>query len=404
MDIASIVAQLGQATTADSRELDRICEAAAGVLLDAGVEPPFDVRSADFVADPWLICADRYWRRRFLAEPTVEVAAACASWLAGHADAPSRREITEKWALGYAFITKDNVESREDLGPATGRIVEQFQGSADICFFATLYHAGKLRANFWFDELYQFLESSLLALASEQYRDDPLVIGLRAFAAFGSRAITVEYATSLLDSAWSASPRSRHVVDVCLNALWAAAPFDDQGERLRQHAVEAVAEYPRDHIFRFRLATGQRMCGRYEEAMNSIDAALRLLPAIGSRVSHKLLQEQYLRERDVIKDSQERATFAARQQERWRDQETANRDLRRTLQTSAIRAVELVTVFTAAIAFAVGSLQITLGGTLTLRDRVWLLVTFGAGLLLFSLAILAGTWIITGRHRAPTDT
>ncbi|WP_322762386.1 hypothetical protein [Frankia sp. Cr2] len=398
MDITSIVAQLSQAPTADSRELDRRCESVASTLFDAGVEPPFDVASADFVADPWLICADRYWRRRFLQEPTVAVAAQCARWLGEHAAGPHRGDITEKWSLGYAFITKETVESREDLTLATGRIIERFQGSSDICCFATLYHAGKLRANFWFDELYQFLDASLLAVAADRHRRDPLFISLRAFAAFGSRTITTEYATELLDQAWTASPRSRHVVDVCLNALWAASPFDDQGEQLRQHAAEAVAEYPDDHIFHFRLATGQRMCGRYDEALRNIDSALRLLPAIGSRVSHKLLQEQYLHEREMIKEGRQRANWASEQQDRWRQQEEANQDLRHTLATSAVRAIELVTIFTAAIAFTVGSLQITLSGSLTLHDRMWLLVTLGAGLLLFALVIIAGTWVISGRR------
>ncbi|SBW21607.1 hypothetical protein FDG2_2057 [Candidatus Protofrankia californiensis] len=401
MDIAEITAVLRQASTVDSRERDRVCEAAAAVLIDAGVEPPFDVPTSDFAADPWLICADRYWRRRFLDAPAVEVAARCARWLADHAHTDHVTDIAEKWSLGYAFITKDTVESREDLTVATGRIIEQFQGSADICYFATVYHAGKLRANFWFDELHQFLESSLLAVAAGPHRADPLFVALRAFAGFGSRALTAEYASELLDQAWTASSRSRGVIDVCLNALWAASPFDAQGEQLRQHATEAVTEYPGDHLFRFRLATGQRMCESYDEALDSIDAALRLLPAIGSRVSHKLLQEQYMRERDMIQEGRQRARVAADQQRRWQQQDEANHELQHTLQTSAIRAVELVAVFTAAIAFAVGSLQVTLTGTLGLGDRIVLLAALGGGLLLFALLIIAGTWIITGRRRAP---
>jgi hypothetical protein len=399
MDVASINTRLGQATSADSRELDRVCEDVASELIDANIEPPFRVPSTDFVTDPWLICADRYWRRRFLREPTVEVAARCARWLYDHTDPPIRPDIIEKWSLGYAFITKDTVESRHDLTLATGRIVETFQGSTDICDFATLYHAGKLRANFWFDELHRFLESSLLAVAAGHHRDDPLFTGLRAFAAFGTRTITTSHALDLLDTAWSAVPRSRAVVDVCLNALWAAPPFPGQGEQLRQRATDAVAEYPDDHLFRFRLASGQRMCGDYTDALATIDTALRLLPAVGARISHKLLQEQYLRERDMIQEGLQRAAWTSEQQTRWHDQDTANRDLRRTLQTSAIRAMELVTVFTAAIAFAVGSLQITLTGAVGFRDRALLLTILGAGLLLFALLIIVGTWVITGRHQ-----
>ena len=398
MDVASINARLGRAAAADSRELDRVCETVAAELIDANTEPPFPIPSADFTIDPWLICADRYWRRRFLAEPTVEVAARCARWLLDHAEALIRPAIIEKWALGYAFITRDNVESRHDLTLATGRIVETYQGSVDICSFATLYHAGKLRADFAFDELHQFLESSLLAVAAGSHRDDPLFTSLRGFAALGTRTITTDYALELLDEAWNSAPRSRAVVDVCLHALWAAPPFPGQGEQLRRRAAEGVAEHPGDHLFEFRLASGQRMCGQYTEALVSIDAALRLLPTIGSRISHFLLQEQYLRERELIQEGLHRAALASEQNTRWRDQEAANRDLRRTLETSAVRAVELVAVFTAAIAFAVGSLQVTLTGALSFGARALLLAILGGGLLLFALLIIAGTWIITGRH------
>ncbi|MCM3922798.1 hypothetical protein ND748_14150 [Frankia sp. AiPs1] len=399
MDVASINARLGQAASTDSRELDRVCEDLAAELVDADLEPPFQIPSADFVTDAWLICADRYWRRRFLREPTVEIAARCARWLYDHTEPPIRPDIIDKWSLGYAFITKDTVESRHDLTLATGRIVEASQGSADICYFATLYHAGKLRANFWFDELHQFLESALLAVAAGRHRGDPLYTALRAFAAFGSRTITTSHALDLLGAAWNALPRSRAVVDVCLGALAAAPRFPDRGEQLHRHATDAVAEYPDDHLFRFRLASGQRMCGDYADALDTIDTALRLLPAIGTRISHDRLQEQYLRERDVIEKGLDLAELSASQQTRWHAQDAANRDLRRTLQTSAIRAVELVTVFTAAVAFAVGSLPITLTGNLTFRDRALLLTILGAGLLLFAFVIIAGTWIITGRHQ-----
>ncbi|CAO5153172.1 Tetratricopeptide repeat protein [Frankia sp. AiPs1] len=404
MDVASINARLGQAASVDSRELDRVCEQVAAELIDADLEPPFRIPSADFVTDAWLICADRYWRRRFLREPTVEVAARCARWLHDHTEPQVRPDIIEKWTLGYAFITKGTVESRHDLTLATGRIVEAARGSADLCYFATLYHAGKLRANFSFDELRQFLESSLLAVAAGQHRDDPLFTSLRAFGAFGSRTITTGHALELLDSAWGANPRSRAVVDVCLHALAAAPRFPGRGEKLRQHAVDAVEEFPQDHLFRFRLASGQRMCGDYTEALDSIDNALRLLPAIGTRISHELLQEQYLRERDVIEKGLDLAELAASQQTRWRTQEAANRELRRTLQTSAVRAVELVTVFTAAVAFVVGSLPITLTGNLGFRDRALLLAILGGGLLLFAFVIIAGTWIITGRYHPDSDT
>lgn len=395
MDDNTISEELTRAASADSRELDRTCELVAAALIEQGVEPPFEIRSADFSADPYLICADRYWFRRFHHLPSVRTAAECARWLHTHITAEHRAAIEQKWALGYAFVTKDTVESRSELAEATEQIVSDDHAAGDTAFFATLYHAGKLRSNFSFDELHQFLESSLLAMAAGAHRQDPIFVALEAFAAFGSRTITTEHAITRLNLAWSSPARTRHVVDVAVNALSASAPFAAQGDMLRQHAQEAVDLYPDSDIFHFRLATGEHMCGEHDAALASIDTALRLLPAIGNRGSHKLLQEQYIAKRDAIQEGRLRAIWAADQQRRWEHQETANTELRATLQSSAIRAVELVTIFTAAIAFAVGSIQVTLNGTLALHDRIWLVATLGIGLIIFALLIIGGTWFIT---------
>jgi len=408
MDDASIVATLRQAATSDSRELDRICESVAARLMDAGTEPAFEVRTADFDGDPFLICADRYWRLRFLALPNVLTAGDCARWLGEHVAAEARAEVEQKWSLGYAFITRDNVESRHELDVATGQIIERYEGSVDTAFFAALYHAGKLRANLWWDELYQFLESAPLAVAVGRRRDQPVFTALRSAAAFGSRSITVEYATELLESAWTAPDRTRGVVDLCVQAIWASPPFDGQGELLRLRAREAVAEYPRDAVLRFRLAKGERLSGHHDAALEAIDTALRLLRAIGTRGSHETLQNQFLYERDVILEDQRRTQRYlemehryAEMERRWEAQEATLAELRQTMRSATVRAVELVAVFTAAIAFSVGALQVSLSGEMPLGDRVWLIAALGAGLVLFALLVVGGTWLIAGTHRDP---
>lgn len=127
-----------------------------------------------------------------------------------------------------------------------------------------------------------------------------------------------------------------------------------------------------------------------------------MLPAVGGRISHELLQQQYLTKREAILEGRLRAQWAAEQQHRWETQEQANAAIRETVQSSTVRAVELVAIFTAAIAFAVGSLQVTLNGTLRLRDRMWLLTGLGIGLALFALLTIGGTWLITG-HRTHSE-
>ncbi|MET8505560.1 hypothetical protein ABZV60_12995 [Streptomyces sp. NPDC004787] len=391
-----LVAPLAAAVGAEAAELGRVAEEVALAYHESGQEPDFEVRTADFATDPFFVCADRYWRRRFADSPSAHTALACARWIAAHTTPGCRSAVREQWTLGNGFINRAHIEPREQLDDAA-RAVTGDPGAADLALTVLLYHAGKLRANFAFDELNAVLTTSALAVAAGRHRDDPVVLALRTFAAFGSRALTTEHARDLLERAWSAPQRSRHVVDVCLNGLAFSVPFDGQGELLRRLAQEAVDAHPENHMFRFRLATAHHLCADHDEALAHVDAALALLADHGT-FSRDLLLEQYLVKRDAIQEARLRAAREAEHEARWRRQEAANADLERAMHRSSVRAVELVAVFTSAIAFAVGSLQVTLSGTLKLRDRLWLLTALGAGLSLFALLIVGGTWLITRRR------
>lgn len=402
MEANSIVAPLRQVATEDSRELERVCEEVAVSLLDAGVEPPFRLMNANFASDPFLICADRYWRLRFLARPSVRTAAECARWLYEHAPAePFRTEVEEKWALGYAFITRATEDSPAELNEASGDLVGAAGGSADIAdiaYFTTLYHAGKLRSSRRFDELHGFLESSLLALAVGPHRSAPLFTALRAFAACGSRRLTAEHAADLLDHAWYSPQRTFHTVDVCLNALAAATPFPGQGELLRDRAREAATEWPEHHLFVFRLAAGLHLCREHDAALEAIDLALALLPAMGARVSVEQFQEQYLARRELILEGRQRAVEQAAHERRWAEQNAAYRRVEARLNSMTHQLITMITVFVTAIAFIISTVQLSYGGDMTLGDRLWLMLAQGGVMLGFSGVLVLGTHLLL-RHR-----
>ncbi|MFJ3985452.1 tetratricopeptide repeat protein [Streptomyces fungicidicus] len=393
---ATVITRLEEARAADTRTRDRVCDEAAAELLAAGTPPAFEVRTADLRLDPFFMCADRYWRRRFQERPTAVTAVECARWMEDRVTADSWGAVAEQWALGNGFLNRGAVDSAE-LPAAAVAGAGGGDGGQRIAFFVTLFHAGKLRANFCFDELHAFLEFSPTSVASGPLRGEPVFVALKSFAAFGSRTLTVEHATGLLERAWSAPGRTRHTVDICLNGLAFAGPFPGQGELLRSHAEEAVRAHPGDHMFHARLATGLHMSGRHDAALENIDTALALLAA-SPTASLGALQDQYLTKRDAIQEGRLRALRDAEQQLRWEQQSAANAQLERSLHTSSVRAVEVVAVFTAAIAFAVGSLQVTLTGDLALSDRLWLLAAQGAGLAVFGLLIVGGTWLITRSH------
>lgn len=400
MDVGTVVARLSDAEGAAPGDLSRVCEDVAAALFNAGTPPSFEVASADFNSDPFLLCADRYWRQRFLEQPSVRTAADCARWIAAHIRADCQAKVREQWAFDNGYLNRGSMETTRELIPAED-ITSRGDTSQDIAFMATLYHAAKLRANFACDDLHAFLESSPLAEAAGRRKADAAFVALQCFAAFGSRTLTVEYARELLDRAWSAPDRSRAVTDICLRGLAYSVPFDDQAELLRRHAEEAIAAHPRDHMFRSRLATGLHMCGLHDAALENIDTALALL-SVSPTFSRDVLLEQYLVKREAIQEGRLRARKEAEHLRRWEQQDAANAELEHTMHGSSIRAVELVAVFTAAIAFAVGSLQVTLTGTLSLRDRLWLLSAQGVILAVFALLIVGGTWLITrprSRHR-----
>ncbi|RBO86578.1 hypothetical protein [Nocardia puris] len=164
---------------------------------------------------------------------------------------------------------------------------------------------------------------------------------------------------------------------------------------MRTRAAEAVREHPRDHMFHLRLSTGEFLCGHYDPALEQVDTALELLPAIGWRGSHQLLLEQFTSQRTAILQGRATARRDAERQERLDHHERTIEDLVGNVRRSLLRSVELVTTFAAVIAFAVGSLQITLNGNLDLKGRAILMAEPGGGLLLFALVIAGGSWLIT---------
>lgn len=405
MEGNSLTARLTRINSEDSRELDRVCEEVAESLFADGTPPPFRLTSADFTTDPFLITADRYWRLRFLELPSVRTAAECARWLYEHAEEtadsglPFRVEIEEKWALGYAFITRHTLDTPTEISEACPDIV----GSAEIAYFATLYHAGKLRGNFHFDALHGFLEASLLAQAAGPHRTSALFTALRAFAAYGSRRLTAEHAADLLDHAWYSPHRTRHTVDICLNALAGATPFEGQGQLLRDRAQEATAERPDDHILMYRFAVGLRLCGEYDAALEAINLALALLPATGSRGSHQLLQDEYLGHRERVLEGRTRAEEESAHRARWERQDAKYREVEARLNSSTSHLITMITVFLAAIAFILSSVQLTYGGELPLGDRMLLILGQGGVMLAFSGLLIYGTHLLLRYRQRPGE-
>lgn len=381
MDHSQIEQALAESTQVGSRTLDRACARYAQWYIENNCEPQFAVTTADFDADPYLICVDRYWNLRITAEPTIHTAVNCAAWLNDHVAADVRPPIWEKLALGYAFVTRKDIETVEELDAATDSVVTGHDADHSRAYFAALYHAGKLKASGQWKELEQFLGFSKLAKAAGPHQNQPLYRALQVYAQFGIPGSCDDDTVGHFEKIWHRAGESRQTKDVLLAAL-ADAP-ESQGELLRRWAADAVQDYPDDHMFRYRLATGQYLCGDYDGALGSSAKALRLLPAIGWRISHDLLLEQYLGQRQAILNARASALREQAHAERMSRLERELKEVVAETRRSNVHSMTSAGVFVAILAVMLTTVQIIATGTMSVSDRAWLIGVLDVSLLVY---------------------
>src|SRR5699024_3760651 len=316
---------------------------------------------------------------------------------------------------GYAFITRGVIESDPRLDTV------RTAGDPDlVAYFVASYQSMKLKFAFRFTDQVRFIDTvnNSPGMSAAQ-REDPFWIAQEAAARFGDDRSDKDHAESLLIEAWKGAADSHHVADVCVSAVRYARRIKDQGRLLTHYADAALEVYPDDHIFLAASAAGHHMTaelgarpadGEHASAgtdanpdlvlaLARIDEALTKLPAMGERTSYELFQQQYMAKREAIVDStihhdriaardrqveQERKKRDAdlkAQQERLEDEiarvEEAMDKADDQNRANQVRSVELVAVFSAVIAFAVGALQVTTAGNLPTGDRAWLLTLWG---------------------------
>lgn len=402
-------AELRVLAAENSRTFERACRRIALRYINGREEPQFNIESSDFNHDSFLICADYYWKYRFHLEPTLVTAVECASWMAKHVATEFYDRIRDKWAIGFGFVNRDSVESASEVNRVAHAVIADDDDDGRSAFFATLFHAEKLCANHAVGELDLFLEQSPLASAAGPHRESVLFRAFRTYVAFCSHRFSHEHACALFGGIWNSSYRSLAATDVVLHGLAMSHDFDGRRELLRTHASEAVAEYPDEHIFYYRLATGQWLCGDHESALGAIDAALGLLSVHGGRISHELLQGQYLARREAIEvgreqDRRARAERARAEQERSRaveqdrtlSEQTKHEvgQIAESVRGSVLWTVQVMAVFAAVIGIAVGSLSVGLNGSRSFSESLWLVAALDGGLAIFALLTVGGNLVI----------
>jgi hypothetical protein len=219
----------------------------------------------------------------------------------------------------------------------------------------------------------------------DSWNDSPLVRSFRMFADInlaqnpdemerGIRQLWRETANSEL-----AAP----IGDILMHAVWLCYRLTRQGEVLEQFTADALSGRTPGAVTHFRRAAALRRLGAWDDAIAELDTALAQLTTASEFT--RTFSEQIIREREFIVQARSVGDDIARH-------ESAIGSMERD---SLARSVQIVTLFTAVIAFASGSIGVAQSGT-TLRHQLVIAMALGTGLAMFSLLVIGALrWMTT---------
>ena len=147
--------------------------------------------------------------------------------------------------------------------------------------------AARLRYDFRFDQLLTWTR-----WARSEFPDDGFLTAYATFAALGSGA---PQAHALLAAVRKAPDQDRQCRALMLHGLWITTSFPDSAQLAVDLADDAISrgeDEPNHHYWR---AGALRRLGRLDEALQSVDLAIDLLPS-GNNAVH----QDYFREREYI--------------------------------------------------------------------------------------------------------
>ncbi|GAA2103957.1 tetratricopeptide repeat protein [Actinomadura alba] len=222
----------------------------------------------------------------------------------------------------------------------------------------TYVHVARLRYDFKFEQL-----GVRCAEGLQDFRDDAYIAILAALAALGRRS---DRGRPLLDRAVDLPDFDSACRTACLHALWFGLDLPDQAERIMALSDEMIGRGEDGYNLYYWRSFALRRLGRLDEALQSVDRAIALLP-----VGMNLVHQDYVREREMIKTTQlldeqvQRASdeISARlraESESYLDD--VKKDLSRYSESaqkivseSLVNVVEVLGVFVALAGFLLGS-------------------------------------------------
>ncbi|RZI95099.1 MAG: hypothetical protein EOO67_03280 [Microbacterium sp.] len=291
-----------------------------------------------------------------------------AAWIDANSPTLTPAQL-HRAANRVAWITRGSDEKPQAFRDTTGSL------------WSAWVHLERFRFAFDAPGIRQYLDS----LPPEAINRDVLLGAFRAFHSIRTTTDSAE-AERAITSALSGdfTEHAPAVFDIVAHAVWLNHSLDRQGQLL-QHvcdvAMSTLGEL--NVVLTFRYATALRLQGDYSGAIKKAEAALARLR--GGTEFVRTFSEQLLREREMSVASQ---YMDRRQAETTRALEGMERKIDDMDHRSVARVIEIVTLFTAIVAFAFGGGGAALGDPArSARDTLIVIAGFGLALASFAAAV-----------------
>lgn len=345
------------------------------VALKDGTEEDLPPTSRHVVMSIYRLCLEREWENGSTFEMEMEVEA----WLE---DVKAPQTDVYRFANRLAWITRWD----KTPPPLAGALqISSDDGNGlDVSFVGRLYLN---RARFALTTNDSFVSS---VENYERKFAHPFILANRGFAEV--LAGRVRGVSSHLEDAWERRAEDNEIVDVCLHALWLAADNAEMASKLSNWCEQAIAEGNANSIIYYRHARALRELEDFDLALMKINEAIRTNAGTGEFFTS--FSEQLLREQQMIIIQKDFATKQAIFSSSLESVSKVEARVESFAQSSIVRSVEIVGIFSGIIAFIISSVQVSSHVSGIARP----LMLLGAeGLILLGFIVLLV--FITGRAR-----
>jgi len=323
----------------------------------------------------YLLCLEREWENgsTFEMETQVEV------WLK---DVKAPQTDVYRFANRLAWITRWDRTPPPLAGPL--EISSDTDNSLHVSFVGRLYLN---RARFAFTTNDSFVSS---VENYEKKSAHPFILANRGFGEI--LAGRVRGVSSYLDDAWERRAEDNEIVDICLHALWLAADNAEMATKLSNWCEQAFDAGYANSVIYYRHARALRELEDFDLALIKINEAIRLNTGTGEFFA--TFSEELLREQQMIIMQRDFAAKLAIINSSLESVSKVEARVESFAQSSIVRSVEIVGIFSGIIAFIISSVQVSSHVSGIVRP---LMVLGAEGLILLGFIVLLV--FIIGRAR-----